>query len=213
MSASLELFVTCPRGLESVLAGELRALKARSVRPLTAGVSCAGDLACAYRLCLNSRVASRVLMALGAAPAESADDLYAAVRAVAWERLVAPDGTIAVDFVGSLPGVTNTMFGAVRAKDAVVDRMRELSGRRPDVDPAAPDLRVNVSARRGRVTVSADLSGEALHRRGYREPGVQVAAPLKENLAAGLLLLAGWKQVAERGGVFVDPLCGSGTLA
>lgn len=212
MPVALKLFVTCPRGLESVLAGKLRALGARSVRPLTAGASCSGDLACAYRLCLGSRVASRVLMELAVAEAETADDMYAAVRAVAWERVLKPDGTLAVDFVGQLPGITNTMFGAQRAKDAVCDRMRELTGRRPDVDPAAPDLRINVSARRGRVTVSVDLSGEALHRRGYREPGVQTTAPLKENLAAGLLLLAGWKQVAERGGTLVDPMCGSGTL-
>ena len=120
------------------------------------------------------------------------------------------DGTLAVDFSGSVPGVTHTQFGAQRVKDAVVDQFRERTGTRPSVDRDAPTLRINVHASRGAVTVAIDLSGDSLHRRGYR--GGQGAAPLKENLAAAILIRAGWPAIAAAGGGFVDPMCGSGTF-
>ena len=120
------------------------------------------------------------------------------------------DGTLAVDFSGSVPGVTHTQFGAQRVKDAVVDQFRERTGTRPSVDRDAPTLRINVHASRGAVTVAIDLSGDSLHRRGYR--GAQGAAPLKENLAAAILIRAGWPAISAAGGGFVDPMCGSGTF-
>ena len=212
MSEAAVCFATCPKGSEPLLVDELRALGAGGVRPVRAGASFTGDLATAYRACLWSRVASRVLLRLARFPMAGPDDLYAAVHEISWEDHVSPDGTLAVDFVGTAPGITDTRFGAVRVKDAVVDRLRERFGRRPDVDTFAPDLRINVSVHGGEATVAVDLSGDSLHRRGWREPGVQVAAPLKENLAAAVLLSAGWTQAARDGWAFADPMCGSGTL-
>ena len=130
-----------------------------------------------------------------------------------WDTHLGVDGTLAVDFTGTSDTIRDTRYGAVRVKDAIVDQFRARHGdRRPSVDTRAPDLRVNGHLVRGRVTISLDLSGDSLHRRGYRTDRVQVEAPLKENLAAAVLLFAAWPQEAAAGGSFVDPLCGSGTL-
>ncbi len=207
------LFATCARGVEAVLAEELRALGASDVREARAGVSFRGDLTAAYRACLWSRTASRILLSLAIVDAGSVDALYEGVRALPWEDHVPVDGTLAVDFASDPnPAFRNTMFGAQKVKDAVVDRLRDTFGRRPSVDPASPDVRINVRIRSLRATVSIDLAGDALHRRGYREAGVQAVAPLKESLAAAMLLLAGWRDIAAAGGALVDPMCGSGTL-
>ncbi|TLM75602.1 MAG: 23S rRNA (guanine(2445)-N(2))/(guanine(2069)-N(7))-methyltransferase, partial [Actinobacteria bacterium] len=208
----LTLFATCPKGAESALAAELRALGAGAVRERAAGVSFAGTLEVAYRVLVWSRVAGRLLLEVAAPAVDGVDALYEAVRALPWEDHLRADGTLAVDFHGSLPGVRNTMFGAVRVKDAIADRFRERAGVRPSVDVRAPDVRVNVTAKPGRATIALDLAGEALHRRGYREEGIQAEAPLKENLAAACVLLAGWERIAREGGAFCDPMCGSGTL-
>lgn len=209
----LTLFATCARGVEPLLADELVALGARDVKPARAGVAFRGDIRAAYAACLWSRTASRVLMTLGQVPADTVDGLYEGIRAMPWEDHISPDGTLAVDFASDTnPAFRNTMFGAQKVKDAIVDRLRDRFGRRPSVDPVAPDVRVNVRVRTGKATVSIDLAGDALHRRGYREAGVQGAAPLKESLAAAVLLFAGWREVAARGGALVDPMCGSGTL-
>jgi 23S rRNA (guanine2445-N2)-methyltransferase / 23S rRNA (guanine2069-N7)-methyltransferase len=209
----LTFFATCARGIEPALADELRVLGASGVRPARAGVAFAGDLRTAYAACLWSRTASRIFLPLGKVAANSADELYEGVRDIAWEEHISPDGTLAVDFATDTnPAFHNTMFGAQRVKDAIVDRLRELSGRRPSVDTAAPDVRINVRVRSCRATVSIDLAGAALHRRGYREPGMQGEAPLKESLAAASLLLAGWPEIAASGGALLDPMCGSGTL-
>lgn len=213
MTYALDLFAPAPKGLETVLAGEISALGASDVKPVRAGVSFRGDLSCAYRVCLWSRTASRVLLRLSMVNALDADALYARLREFRWEKHLDASRTIAVDFVGTGAGVTNTMFGALKVKDAIVDRIRDLSGERPNVDPAAPDVRINVRVAGDRAIVSLDLAGDPLHRRGYREPGVQVEAPLKENMAAAVLLMAGWPAIAADGGGFVDPMCGSGTLA
>ncbi len=208
-----EYFAPCPRGVEKILADEMRAIGVRSLRPLQSGVSFRGKLIDAYRVLLWSRVASRVLLSLGRVDATDGDALYAAIRAIPWEEHVAETGTIAVDASGLSDTLRNSQFTAVRVKDAVVDRFRDLTGVRPDVDTVNPDLLINVAIRGDKATVSIDLAGTALHRRGYREPGVQVIAPMKESLAAAMLSLAGWKDIAAAGGAFVDPMCGSGTLA
>ena len=209
----MTFFATCARGLEEVLAQELRDVGARSVRPMRAGVSFAGQLRVAYAACLWSRTASRVLTPIAKVPAVSADGLYEGVVAIPWEDHLSPAGTLAVDFATDPnPAFRNTMFGALKVKDAIVDRLRDRFGKRPSIDTAAPDVRVNVRVRAGNATISLDLSGEALHRRGYREQGVQGEAPLKESLAAGALLLGGWREVAAAGGALIDPMCGSGTL-
>jgi 23S rRNA (guanine2445-N2)-methyltransferase / 23S rRNA (guanine2069-N7)-methyltransferase len=209
----MTLFATCARGLEEVLAGELREVGGQRVRPARAGVSFAGGLEVAYAACLWSRTASRILMPIAKVPAGDAEALYEGAVAIAWEDHLSPDGTLAVDFATDPnPAFRNTMFGALKVKDAIVDRIRDRSGRRPSIDTRAPDLRVNVRVRSKVATLSLDLSGEALHRRGYREEGVQGEAPLKESLAAGTLLLAGWREIAGAGGALLDPMCGSGTL-
>ena len=204
-------FVTAPRGLVDVLADELRALGARVVRVEPGGCRVRGPLSFGYRICLWSRVANRVLLHLADLSVPDADALYEGVRALPWEDHLASDDTLAVDYVGVRAAVEHSRFGTQRIKDAIVDRFREREGRRPSVELRRPDLRINAFARGGGCSVSIDLSGESLHRRGYgREHG---AAPLKENLAAGLLYWGGWPQVAEEGGAFVDPMAGAGTLA
>ena len=203
-------FATSPKGMDTLLADELHRLGAVDAVARGAGVSFTASLEVAYRACLWSRVANRILLPLAEFPAADADLLYQGARAIPWEEHLAPEGTLAVDFVGASAGINHTRYGALRVKDAIVDRFREGWGVRPSVDVERPDLRVNVHLRREWATVYLDLSGESLHRRGYRENGAQ--APLKENLAAAILLRAGWPEVAAEGGALVDLMCGSGTL-
>jgi 23S rRNA (guanine2445-N2)-methyltransferase / 23S rRNA (guanine2069-N7)-methyltransferase len=210
-AGNLEFFATCPRHVPDVLATELRGLGLNVTREHPAGVSFTGTLRDAYLACLASRTASRVLLTLGTIPLDTVDTMYAAIRDVAWENHLAPEGTLAFDVVGQGPTwLRHTQFAAQKAKDAIVDRFRERSGTRPSVDLSSPDLRLSLSLGRERASLGIDLSGEPLHRRGYRQSGVE--APLKENLAAALLLRCGWPAIAASGGAFVDPMCGSGTL-
>ena len=211
--ADLEYFARCASGFEKVLAGELKALQMRRVRPLRGGVAFFGSLEDGYRACLWLRCATRVQLVLARVGAADAEELYGGVRAIAWERELREGATIAVDAHGVNPQLRNTKYTALKVKDALCDRMSERVGKRPDVDTRDPDLSVNVAVHKDRATVYLNLSGASLHRRGYRADGVQTEAPLKETLAAGMLLAAGWKDVAEAGGVLVDPMCGSGTLA
>ncbi|MGH8371374.1 MAG: THUMP domain-containing protein [Gammaproteobacteria bacterium] len=203
-------FATAGKGLEPIVADELRALDAANVKEERGGASFEGPPAIAYRACLWLRAANRVLYPI--AKFKAADDaaLYAGIRQMPWERDVSPDGSLAVQFNGTATGITHTQYGAQRVKDAVVDRLREQFGRRPNVDRERPDLLINCHLHRDIATVSIDLSGDSLHLRGYRVESV--AAPLKENLAAALLLKCGWPEIAKQGGSFADPLCGSGTL-
>jgi len=205
----MKLFITCPKGLELLLEEELTALGAHSLKQTVAGVSCEGELELAYRICLWSRLANRVLMPLAEGEVETADQLYALVAQVDWLEHLRPSGTLTVDFNGRSQAINNTHFGALKVKDAVVDQVRTATGQRPSVDRANPDLRINLHLHRGRATLALDLSGESLHRRGYRLKAG--AAPMKENLAAAVLTRAGWPD-AERYPYLVDPMCGSGTL-
>ncbi len=210
LNTNRTFFATAPKGVEPLLAEELQALGAKSVAPGRGGVTFEGTLAVGYRACLWSRTANRVLLPIAGFVAVDAGSLYEGVHGIPWEEHLAVDGTLVVDFTATGSYFTHSRFGAQKVKDAIVDRFRERFGRRPSVDRQHPDLRVNCYALKDRVTLSLDLSGESLHRRGYRE--ASVIAPLKENLAAALLLKAGWLDIARAGGVFVDPLCGSGTL-
>jgi 23S rRNA (guanine2445-N2)-methyltransferase / 23S rRNA (guanine2069-N7)-methyltransferase len=203
-------FATCPKGLEYLLRDELVALGAEEVREALAGVHFAGTLATAYRACLWSRLASRVLMPLAEFDAATDDALYAGVQAIDWSKHLASRATLAVDANSAQSKLTHSQFIAQRVKDAVVDQFRQRDGSRPDVDTEEPDVRINLRLRRDRATVSLDLSGAPLHRRGWRE--VQGEAPLKENLAAAMLLRARWPEVYTEGGALLDPMCGSGTL-
>lgn len=210
MNDKLEFFATTGRGLESLLANELRVLGAEDVREQRGGVAFRGPLRIGYAACLWSRIANRILLPLARFPAPDADALYAGVRALDWRQHLSPDATLAVDFVSSRSAIAHTQFGAQKVKDAVVDQLRAATGRRPTVQTERPAVRLNVYLYRDEAQLALDLSGDSLHRRGYREQGAQ--APLKENLAAALLLRAGWPEVAAAGGGLLDPMCGSGTL-
>lgn len=203
-------FATAPKGVPPLLAEELRALGIRDVSATSAGVTFSGPLEVAYRACLWSRLANRVLLPVLKTTATTPEQLYDAVRAFAWEEHLDARGTLAVDCTLTNAAFTHSHYVALKVKDAIVDRMRDLFGERPSVDVERPDLRVNVHIRQDRARVSVDLSGSSLHRRGYRGDGGQ--APLKENLAAAVLHFAGWPEVARTGGPLLDPMCGSGTL-
>ncbi|MBQ1448507.1 MAG: bifunctional 23S rRNA (guanine(2069)-N(7))-methyltransferase RlmK/23S rRNA (guanine(2445)-N(2))-methyltransferase RlmL [Coriobacteriales bacterium] len=209
----LEFFAPCSLGLEGVCADELRAMRMRRVRPLKSGVAFFGTLEQGMRAALWTRVASRVLLIIGRVPASDADELYRGVRGLPWTEWLDPLHTIAVDARGTSGTLRDSRFLALKVKDAACDALRDAHGVRPDVDPHDADVRINVSLHGAKATVALDLAGEALHRRGYRQGRMQVTAPLKETLAAGILLLAGWPRIAQEGGTFLDPLCGSGTFA
>lgn len=205
----MQFFASCPPGVADLTAAELRGCGAAHTRELKLGVLFEGTLETAYRACLWSRTASRILMPLANFPAGTPEALYEGVAAIDWTEHIAASGTLAIEFGGSSAGIKHTHFGALKTKDAIVDQLRERSGQRPSVDLERPDVRLDVRLDRERATLSLDLSGESLHRRAYRARGV--AAPLKENLAAAVLLRSGWPTIAETG-EFVDPMCGSGTL-
>ena len=208
----MEFFATCGRGLEALLGDELRAIGVHGVRPLRAGVSFSGDMRDAYLACLWSRIASRVLMTVARVDAHSADSLYEDVRRIAWEDHIPLGKTIAFSARGTNANLRDTRFTALRAKDALCDRLRALRGERPDVDTVSPDVRISINVRNEKATISIDLSGTALEQRGYRAPGKPQGAPLHDNLAAAMLMAAGWgREDGPRG--LVNPLCASGTLA
>ncbi|MGA9852530.1 MAG: THUMP domain-containing protein [Gammaproteobacteria bacterium] len=210
LQVRLQFFATAAKGLEPIVADELRALGAANVKEARGGASFEGPPAIAYRASLWLRAANRVLYPISKFKAADDASLYAGIKRMPWENDLSPDGSLAVQFTGASAGISHTQYGAQRVKDAVVDRFREKFGRRPDVDRERPDLLINCYVHRDIATVSLDLSGDSLHQRSYRTLGV--AAPLKENLAAALLLKCGWQEIAKRNGSFVDPLCGSGTF-
>ncbi len=206
-----EFVATCTRGAEPLLAGELRGITGLAAMDERRGaVVFFGGLGHAYRACLWSRLASRVLLVLGHFPCRSAEDLYRGVRGVRWLDHLGPDDTLAVDFVGVSDTIRSSRFGALKTKDAICDAIRDARGRRPGVDVVNPRVRVNVRLHDGAASLSIDLSGEALHRRGFdRQTGT---APLKETLAAAMLHLADWPRLSAQGVPLVDPMCGSGTI-
>ena len=209
--AECVFFVTCPRGVDYLLGDELRELGLEPFRNAPAGVWARGDLAGGYRACLWSRLASRVILHLDDVPASNADGMLEATRALAWEDHIPVEGRFRVTFQGRNDEIRNTQFGAQKVKDGIVDRFREISGKRPSVDSAKPDVTVSARLNRGTLSLGIDLSGDSLHRRGYRIDKGQ--APLRESLAAALLIRAGWPEIAAEGGDFYDPMCGSGTIA
>lgn len=206
----LRFFAPAPRNLEALLAEELRGLGIASAREGRGGAGFHGDLAAAYRACLWSRVASRILLPLAQFPAPDPEALYDGIRHIPWQEHFDVDHTFAIDVTAAQAVIRHSHYAALKAKDAIVDQFRERTGTRPSVQTERPDININVYLRRDEAVVSLDLSGESLHRRGYRLAGA--AAPLKENLAAGILLRSGWADIARTGGAFFDPLCGSGTL-
>jgi putative N6-adenine-specific DNA methylase len=200
-------FAPCPRGLESALAEELARLGAADPRATDGGVAFAGPMALAMRANLESRLASRVLWRVGGGPYRDEQGLYALVKAIDWQRLFAPTRTLRVDVAATRSPLQSLEFTTLRVKDAVCDRLRADAGVRPSVDKRQPDVRVHVYLTEREATVYLDTSGEPLFKRGYRRDAEE--APLRENLAAGLLALAGWTPAVP----LLDPMCGSGTIA
>ena len=206
----MQFRASSPRGLGELLARELDSFGATEVREQSTGVRFCGTLETAYRACLWSRTANRVFFELAHFQALDADDFYAAARQIDWVSHIAPGVTLACDFTGQHPTLVHTHFAALKLKDAICDELRARAGFRPDIATERPGVRVHAHAHGGTITVSLDLAGESLHRRGYRTEAGE--APLKENLAAGILLRSGWPQLAADGAQFLDPMCGSGTL-
>ncbi|MBT7673373.1 MAG: bifunctional 23S rRNA (guanine(2069)-N(7))-methyltransferase RlmK/23S rRNA (guanine(2445)-N(2))-methyltransferase RlmL [Oceanospirillaceae bacterium] len=203
-------FATCPKAMEPILADELSPLGAEDIKLTQGGVYFNGDLKVGYSACLWSRLANRVLLLLHSEAVDSVDELYDAVSKVEWTEHFDSDQTFLVDYAGRMRGIDNTHFGALKVKDAIVDQFRSKGELRPNIAKQEPDVRINVFITKGRVRISLDLSGESLHKRGYRREGGM--APLKENLAAALLIRAGWPEMAAVGKPLMDPMCGSGTF-
>jgi 23S rRNA (guanine2445-N2)-methyltransferase / 23S rRNA (guanine2069-N7)-methyltransferase len=210
LSAVYQFFATVPKGISALLAAELGDLGAQEVRLRPAGASFSGSLELGYRVCLWSRLASRVLLHLIDFPAPTPEALYKGVGLVNWEEHLDREGTLAVDCRVSPPEQIHSHYAALKIKDAVVDQFRQRHGVRPSVNLERPQVRLSAYLYHGTASLYLDLAGESLHRRGYRQEGGE--APLKENLAAALLARAGWPQVAREGGSLLDPMCGSGTL-
>jgi len=203
-------FATCPKGIEGQLAEELAGLGAVDCRQTVAGCFFNGPLAVAYRACLWSRLANRILAPIARVKVASADDLYQQLVAIEWSQWLTTKASFSIDFHGENREIRHTRFGAQRSKDAIMDWFKNHGGVRPRVNPGHSDIRLNLQLRKTRLDVALDLSGGSLHRRGYRHSAGK--APLKENLAAALLLRAGWPEVAAAGGALIDPMCGSATL-
>src|SRR3569833_2604996 len=209
-TSSHAFFATTPKGLESLLLAALAALGAAELRETRAGVAFHGPLALAYRACLWSRLANRILLPLADFAAPTPEALYAGAQTIAWEDHFCADDTLAVDFATVQSQISHSHFGALKVNDAIVDRFRAREGRRPSVEREQPSVRINVYLHREHATVYLDLSGDSLHRRRYRS--LSVAAPLKENVACGALIRALWPEISALGGTLVDPLCGGGAL-
>ena len=206
-----QLFATTPKAMEGILAAEIEALGGENVQQKLAGVAFKGDLAMAYKACLWSRTANRILLLLGSFEVNSQQDLYDGIKRINWFEHMQPEDSLAVSFSSkNNPAINNTHFGAQKVKDAIVDQMRAKFNKRPSVDTDRPSLRINVYLHNETAQLSLDLSGESLHKRGYRD--VSIAAPIKENLAAAILLRVGWPKIAAEGGSLLDPMCGSGTM-
>jgi 23S rRNA (guanine2445-N2)-methyltransferase / 23S rRNA (guanine2069-N7)-methyltransferase len=201
---------TAPVGAASVLAEELAQFGASDIRERSHDVKFQGTLEVGYRACLWSRTATRVLLSLGSIDAGSSKSVYDAVKRIDWRDHVGPSSTLACDCSGGNESIRHTIYGSQLLKDAVVDNLRDATGERPNIKPERPDVLLHLHVEGPTALLSVDFSGESLHRRGYRTEGGR--APLKENVAAAVLLRAGWPGVCERGGLLVDPMCGSGTF-
>ncbi|MGD8349692.1 MAG: bifunctional 23S rRNA (guanine(2069)-N(7))-methyltransferase RlmK/23S rRNA (guanine(2445)-N(2))-methyltransferase RlmL [Gammaproteobacteria bacterium] len=209
----LTFFVTGHKGFETPLFHELRAIlgdSGASLEKRYGGVGISGGIEAAYRVCLYSRLANRVFCELARAPAADENQLYQAVYDIPWEQHLGVRDSLAVAATVSRSKLDHEHYVALKTKDAIVDRFRSLEGGRPVVEKKRPDIQVQVLLHRNQLTVSLDLSGESLHRRGYRKR--HSGAPLKEHLAAALLTQAGWSRDTARELRLVDPMCGSGTF-
>jgi 23S rRNA (guanine2445-N2)-methyltransferase / 23S rRNA (guanine2069-N7)-methyltransferase len=216
-----QYYAACPKGLDGLLLEELISLNVESPRETIGGVHFSGDSITAYRCCLWSRLANKILLPLANIEFTSDQELYDAVLDIPWEDHLAEDGSFKIDFIGTNDIIRNSQFGAVRIKDGIVDRFRQRTNTRPSVQKDSPDLLFNARlvkagtirnrSNKDSVNISIDLSGQRLQRRGYRTK--QGMAPLKENIAAAILLRAQWPAVAQQENcALIDPMCGSATI-
>ena len=209
--STYDLFATTPKAMETILTEELKTLGINNIKATMAGVAFQGDLETAYRACLWSRTANRILLVLSSFEVKTQEDLYKGVQKINWFEHIDPEDSFAVSFSAkNSQAINNTHFGALKVKDAIVDQMREKFQKRPGINTEQPNIRINVYLHGETAQLSLDLSGESLHRRGYRD--INIKAPMKENLAAAMLLRSGWPEIAKQHGSLIDPMCGSGTL-
>ncbi|CAH1385877.1 THUMP domain-containing class I SAM-dependent RNA methyltransferase [Candidatus Nitrotoga sp. M5] len=199
-------FSPCPRGLETMLANELNALDAQDVRTTDGGVQFTGPFSLSYRVNLHSRIASRVLWRVAIAHYRNEQDIFDTAYAQPWNDWFGTSHTIRVNMTAIKCPLKSLDFATLKIKDAVCDKFRALTGNRPSVDTHTPDIRIHAFLESSRMTLYVDTSGDALFKRGVRQ--YTNVAPLRENLAAGILLLAGW----QPGVPLLDPMCGSGTF-
>ena len=200
------LFVTCPRGLEAPLSQELEQLKCQDIRAVDGGVACKGGMEQVYRINLHSRTASRVLLRLTKSGYRNEQDIYKAAKNIRWTDWFDLEQTFKVKVEGKRAQVKSLDFVGLKIKDAVCDVFRDACSARPSVGKIRPDIRIHAFIDERDIQIFIDTSGEALFKRGYRQDTGE--APMRENLAAGLLLLAGYDGTQP----FQDPFCGSGTI-
>ncbi len=193
-------------GFESLLENELKQLGAQKIKVGLRNVSFEGDLGFLYKANLALRTAIKILVPIHTFKVVNEADLYAKIKTIAWENHMSETGTLAVDATVFSDQFTHSLYIAQKTKDAIVDRFREKTGQRPNVDLRFPDLKINIHIDRNTCTVSLDSSGESLHKRGYKT--ATNLAPINEVLAAGLVMLSGWDGQSD----FMDPMCGSGTI-
>ena len=198
-------FATCPKGLESLLLQELASLGAENLRETVAGCYFSGGLVVGYSACLCSRLANRILLPIAEFPVGDSASMHAGLLALPWTQYLRSTTSFVVDFSGESTEIRNTQYGAQVCKDAIVDHFQQAGLPRPQVARREADVRINARLRKGGIVVSVDFAGASLHQRGYRQEAGQ--APLKENLAAALLLRADWPAIAAAGGALIDPMC------
>jgi len=210
LKQSNHFFATCAKGVEDLVQKELEQLEIFDIKIHTGGVAFTSDIESAYKVCLWSRVASRILLQLKEFSITSDDDLYSEIISIDWSEHFSENDTLAIDCFSSHSEVNNSQFATFRIKDAIVDQFMKNTEQRPSIDRESPDIRINVYLSDKQCLLYLDLSGEALHKRGYRQSAG--SAPLRETLAASMLYRAKWFDFYGQGLPFYDPMCGSGTL-
>ena len=206
MENNFKMFAKTLFGFEELLANELRQLGATDVKIGVRNVSFVGDTGFMYKANLGLRTAIKILKPIKSFRVVSEQDLYDQVYKMDWQKLLKPTGSLAIDATVHSDIFTHSQYIALKTKDAIVDKFRNNTGTRPNVDLRFPDLKINVHIDRQMCTISLDSSGESLHRRGYKT--ATNIAPINEVLAAGLIMLSGWDGQSD----FMDPMCGSGTI-
>ena len=210
MSGIMSFFAPAPLNMEDLLEKEITSFGGKIDRVHRTGIAFSGTLETAYRMCLWSRTASRVLVPILETECGDPEDLYRKCLPFPWNEHIRKGSDFVIDSSVKGPEFTDSRYASMKLKDAIADSFRKLTGTRPSVSTTNPDIRINLNIRNNTAVVSVDLAGEGLHKRGYRT--ATGPAPLKENTAAAVLMRAGWQETAAEGGPLVDPMCGSGTL-